>query len=169
MEKEQKQLKEKSKTSIWAIIEKIIGLGGVCFVIFIIIYLIWGIPIKDSPAPGCKRYLIPGFQPSGGCFSKFAIINVKIEPSIDCLDIKVYNCLSPHITIKNCCGEDIVFQDGKILHKSKYCGEEYYLEGYEAIARYDTAPAENTNYKLNGTVRDRNFTIFYTVTKRLCD
>jgi len=74
-----------------------------------------GCIVKDSPAPGCLQYW--PFEWSGGCFSKFAIINTRIEPKVDCIGLDVNNCNVPDISLINRCEETIFLEGNEIVYE----------------------------------------------------
>jgi len=61
---------------------------------------------KDSPAPGCIKYW--GLAPMGGCFGKTVIMDLEVEPAIDCLTIEVNNCNGGVLEVSNSCDEPLV-------------------------------------------------------------
>ena len=61
---------------------------------------------KDSPAPGCRETL--GFAPVGGCLGKTVILDLDVEPEVECLAIGVNNCNGGVLEVRNACSEALV-------------------------------------------------------------
>ncbi len=92
---------------------KIINLANgviVIIIVFVVIGFAGLFLIKSNPAPGCNQ--IPGI--SGGCFSKFVIINEKIEPKISCLKFSSNNCNWPYLSIASSCKKPVYINGVKI-------------------------------------------------------
>ena len=60
---------------------------------------------NSSLPPGCQKHIIPVI---GGCFSKYAITNIEITPSNNCIQVSPNNCNEPVLTVRNTCEEEIV-------------------------------------------------------------
>jgi hypothetical protein len=74
---------------------------------FLTVTLAGGCLVKnDSPAPGCVEYWGPA--PMGGCFGKTAILDLKVEPQTECLEIAVNNCNGGILEVSNACAEMLV-------------------------------------------------------------
>ena len=96
-----------------------------------------------SPAPGCNQ--MPGV--AGGCFSKFAIINEKIEPPIPCLKFSSNNCNSPYLSVNSSCEELIYINGIKIPREEcKVRGGSYWIMRnngkYEIISQSELLPID---------------------------
>ena len=77
--------------------------------------------VKDSPAPGCVKYLGPA--PFGGCFGKSVITDFRIiTPIPSCLSIGTNNCNGGVLEISNSCNESLVLGEVKIEPSERYVG-----------------------------------------------
>ena len=50
----------------------------------------------------------------GGCFGKTAILNVTVEPAVDCLLAEGDNCNGGLLDIHNHCSNDLVLANGTV-------------------------------------------------------
>ena len=64
-----------------------------------------GCVVENSPAPGCVRYLGPA--PMGGCAGKQIIKDIRVEPNLECLNIRANNCNGGVLVISNRCGKPV--------------------------------------------------------------
>lgn len=128
--------------------------------------------VEDSPAPGCVKYW--GIPPIGGCSGKSAVINLTVEPTIDCLQIEVNNCNGGVLDVSNHCNETFVL--GRVeIGPQEYAvldvlGEE---DGDYLLTKIDSnfsnhIPQENETIELTGTLGDQEVQVQYIKTKELC-
>ena len=76
-------------------------------VLLVIVFLLNGcIVTKNSPAPGCVRYLGPA--PMGGCFGKQIIRDIHLEPAEACLTITANNCNGGVLEMNNHCNQPVM-------------------------------------------------------------
>jgi len=130
--------------------------------------------IKDSPAPGCVKYLF-GCAPIGGCFGKSAITDLEVEPTIDCLKIEINNCSGGILEVTNNCDKPFVL-GGVEIRPSEYnvgldvLGKEdgrYLLTG--TCSNFsDYIPAEDELIELVGALGDQKIRVSCIKTKELC-
>ncbi len=142
--------------------------------ILISLYIIFVGFKTDSPAPGCVKYWPGIFRFAGGCNAKYTIADIKIEPSISCLNFDLNNCNIPTLQLQNSCNESVYINENKISRT-------YWLVanmpsellntgpgGNMAFVGFMQSPGEDKHYTLNGVVGDKKFAIRFTVTKALC-
>ena len=61
---------------------------SICIVIQLIFFAAGVVRAEaENPAPGCRKSF-----GMGGCFGKTAILNVAVEPAVDCLLVEGDNC-----------------------------------------------------------------------------
>jgi hypothetical protein len=127
---------------------------------------------KDSPAPGCVEYWGPA--PMGGCFGKTAILDLKVEPEIECLEISVNNCNGGILEISNTCAEMLVLSQVTIhprefnvaLDLNKEDGE-YVLKPTDSnFSAY--VPLEDEFVEIYGMLGGLEVKISFLKTKELC-
>lgn len=87
----------------------LLGMGLVIDV-FLVVFLILPFTkpckvIERSIAPACSK--TEGFCIGGGCFGKSAIKDLKVVPSVDCLQFEINNCNGGILTVTNKCNEDL--------------------------------------------------------------
>ncbi len=128
---------------------------------------------KDSPAPGCREYW--GIPPRGGCWGKSAIIDLKVEPAIDCLKIEVNNCNGGILEVSNSCDEPFAL-GGVEIEPSEYSVGLDVLrkeDGLYLLTRTnsnfsDYIPEEDELIELVGTLGGQEIRVSYIKTKELC-
>jgi hypothetical protein len=127
---------------------------------------------KDSPAPGCVEYWGPA--PMGGCFGKTAIIDLKVEPQIECLEVSVNNCNGGVLEISSTCAEMLVLSQVTIhtrefnvaLDLDKEDGE-YVLKPTDSnFSTY--VPLEDEFVEIYGVLGGQEVKISFLKTKELC-
>jgi len=131
--------------------------------------------VKDSPAPGCVKYLF-GCSMIGGCFGKSVIKDLKVEPAIDCLTIEVNNCNGGVLEVTNNCDETFVL-GGFEIRPHEYClgldvsGKEDGLWVLTKIASNFSVyiPEEDELVELVGSLGNQKIRVSYIKTKKLCD
>jgi hypothetical protein len=48
---------------------------------------------KDGPAPGCVGYR--GLAPMGGCYGKSVMLDLHVQPALDCLTMRSTTAAGP--------------------------------------------------------------------------
>jgi len=78
------------------------------WLIILIVFVLYGCsdPSTESPAPGCRKSF-----GMGGCFGKTVILDVAVEPAVDCLQFEGDNCNGGVLDVKNSCSENLVLGD----------------------------------------------------------
>ena len=128
---------------------------------------------KDSPAPGCVKYW--GLAPMGGCFGKTVIMDLKVEPAIDCLTIEVNNCNGGVLEVSNSCDETFVLGGVEITPQEynvvdvlgKEDGRYLLTDTYSNFSDY--IPQENEEIELVGSLGDQEVQVSFIKTKKLCE
>jgi hypothetical protein len=127
---------------------------------------------EDSPAPGCVEYWGPA--PMGGCFGKTAILDLKVEPQTECLEITVNNCNGGVLEVSNSCAEMLVLdqitvQPGELhvgLDLDKRNGEYVLKSSHSNFSEY--VPAEDESVEIRGMLGAQEVKISFVKTKELC-
>ena len=129
--------------------------------------------IKDSPAPGCVKYF--GMMPPGGCFGKSAIIDLKVEPSIEGLEIEANNCNGGVLEVTNACAESF-FLGGVEVKPSEYNVSLDVVRtdsGYSLTRIHSNfsnyIPQKDELIEFVGTLGNHRVNVSYIKTKKLCD
>ncbi len=127
---------------------------------------------KDSPAPGCIEYW--GLAPTGGCFGKTAIIDLQVEPEMECLQISVNNCNGGVLEVSNSCAE-ILFLSRITIHPGEDNvgldlvreNGEYFLERADSnFSQY--VPSQDEPVEILGMMGAVEVRITFTKTSELC-
>jgi hypothetical protein len=127
---------------------------------------------KDSPAPGCIEYWGPA--PMGGCFGKTAILDLQVEPQMECLEISVNNCNGGVLEISNTCTEMLVLSQITIhpgernvaLDLDRQDGE-YYLRPIDSnFSEY--VPPEDEPVEILGILGTLEVRISFVKTSEIC-
>jgi hypothetical protein len=127
---------------------------------------------KDSPAPGCVEYWGPA--PMGGCFGRTAILDLKVEPPTQCLEITVNNCNGGVLEVSNSCAEMLVLgqiavQPGDLhrgLDLDKQNGEYVLKPSDSNFSQY--VPLEDEFVEIRGLLGAQEVKISFVKTKELC-
>jgi hypothetical protein len=127
---------------------------------------------KDSPAPGCIEYWGP--SPMGGCFGTTAMLDLKVEPQLECLEITVNNCNGGILEVSNSCAEmldlgQITIHPGDLnvgLDVAKQNGEHVLVSVDSNFSQY--IPEEDELVEIHGTLGARDVIISFIKTKALC-
>ena len=129
---------------------------------------------KGSPAPGCVKYW--GLAPMGGCFGKTVIMDLEVEPSIDCLTIEVNNCNGGVLEVSNSCDEPFVLGGVEITPQEHNVGLDVLGKEdgrYLLTATYsnfsDYFPQENEEIELVGILGDQEERVSFIKTNKLCE
>lgn len=128
---------------------------------------------NDSPAPGCVEYW--GLAPTGGCFGKSVIMDLQVEPALDCLTIEVNNCNGGVLRVDNLCNESLVLGGVEIspgeqsvsLDIAGRKGDTFFLiRNSSNFSEY--SPNADEMIELIGTLGDQNVKVSFTKTRELC-
>ena len=144
----------------WVIVVMIIGLSTGC------------LRVKDSPAPGCVKYL--GLAPIGGCSGKTIITDVEITPTIACLTIEPNNCNGGVLDVVNQCDETLKLGDVEIppgdhtiLDLVRDGDSVRLVPAASNFSGY--TPEDKQTYKFSGSLGAEEITLSFTKTAPLCD
>jgi hypothetical protein len=127
---------------------------------------------KDSPAPGCIEYW--GLAPMGGCFGKTAIVDLQVEPEMECLQVSVNNCNGGILEVSNSCAE-ILFLSRITIHPGETNvgldlareNDEYFFQRADSnFSEY--IPAEDEPVEILGMMGAVEVRITFTKTSELC-
>jgi hypothetical protein len=129
---------------------------------------------KDSPAPGCIEYWGLAAM-MGGCAGTTAILDLQVEPVLDCLVVEVNNCNGGVLEVTNRCTETLVL-GGVEIEPDEYSVSLDVLEkqedSYLLIENYsnfsDYLPAQDEAVTVLGTLGDRPIRVTFIKTKALC-
>ena len=145
----------------------------VAVVITVCVLLLSGcLVVKDSPAPGCVKRI--GISPMGGCFGKTAILDLEVEPGIECLSIAVNNCNGGVLEVHNGCDETLMLE-GVSVEPGDRLGLDVVADGdRHALVRAggnfsEYVPETDEHIEVVGTVGERSLTVTFTKTARLCE
>lgn len=141
------------------------------FLLLSVLLLNGCIIIKNSPAPGCVKYIGPPMI--GGCFGKTALVDLNVEPNNECLAIMTNNCNGGILEINNQCNAALNLggvtvgkgerQGFDIVKK----GDEYILINAGGNFPHNIAKVDE-NIELEGTLGPRKLTVTFTKTGPLC-
>jgi len=138
-----------------------------------LIVLIGGCVVKkDSPAPGCVEYWGPA--PMGGCLGTTAILDLKVEPEHECLEITVNNCNGGIVEVSNACAEMLVLNQITVHPGERHVGLDLDRQNGEYVLIptdgnfSDHIPGENEFVKITGMLGAEEVKISFVKTKELC-
>lgn len=148
-------------------------MGGLLVSITLMIFLVACIVTKDSPAPGCDKYL--GCAPMGGCFGKTVIQDLQVEGAPECLSIRVNNCNGGVIDVENNCEIELILDSLRVEP-----GEYAILDvaqndqggfGFIQIPSNfsDYIPELDQNIQISGQLEHKEIIIRFTKTAPLCE
>ena len=128
---------------------------------------------KYSPALGCIEYE-GGAGPIGGCSGISAILDLEVDPKIDCLFIRENNCNGGILEIRNSCNTLFIFAGVEIkpnesvgLDILKKEGNKYLLTYSNGnFARY--TPQNDEKIEVFGLLNENSIKVSFTKTKELC-
>ncbi len=111
----------------------------------------------------------------GGCFGKTVIMDLEVEPAIDCLTIEVNNCNGGILEVSNLCNESFVLGGIEIKSQDRNVGLDVlgkedgrYLLTVTYSNFSDYIPQENEEIELVGTLGDQEERVSFIKTKKLC-
>jgi hypothetical protein len=127
---------------------------------------------KDSPAPACIEYW--GLSPMGGCFGTTAILDLELEPQLECLEMVVNNCNGGIVEVSNNCAETLVLGQVTVppgdrnvgLDVAKQNGEHVLVSVDSNFSQY--VPEADELVKIHGMLGEREVRISFVKTKSLC-
>ena len=112
----------------------------------------------------------------GGCFGKTVIMDLEVEPSIDCLTIEVNNCNGGVLEVSNSCDEPFVLAGVEITPEEYNVGLDVLGKEdgrYLLTATYsnfsDYIPQENEEIEFVGALGDQEDLVSFIKTKKLCE
>jgi len=141
--------------------------------VLLVSVLLTGCLVKeDSPAPGCIEYWGPA--PMGGCFGKTAILDLQVEPEMECLQISVNNCNGGVLEVSNSCAEMLVLSRITIHPRERNVtldldreNGEYFLRPTDSnFSEY--LPPEDEPVEILGIMGALEVRIAFTKTSELC-
>ena len=149
---------------------KLVFLGMIIFLTFIPSACI---VTKDSPAPGCVESI--GFPSFGGCFGKTAILDLTVEPEIECLTISANNCNGGVLDINNACQKTLLLDGIEISPSSSISldvvensnGMHSLNEVWSNFSEY--VPAQNTVISATGSLGNQKLEVTFTKSAQLCE
>lgn len=127
---------------------------------------------KDSPAPGCIEWWLPPLP--GGCFGKTAILDLRVEPEMSCLEIDVNNCNGGILEVTNDCAQSLVLggveiepSDGNVgLDVRRENGEYRFVYSSGNFSEY--TPQQDERIEVWGTLGAQEVRVSFTKTRELC-
>ena len=127
---------------------------------------------NDSPAPGCVEYWGPA--PMGGCFGKTAILDLKVEPQNECLEITVNNCNGGILEVSNSCAEMLVLDQITVHPGESHVGLDLDRQNGEYVFKSSDSnfseyvPSEDEFVEIRGLLGAQEVKISFVKTKELC-
>jgi len=111
----------------------------------------------------------------GDCFGKTAILNVAVEPAVDCLQVEGDNCNGGLPDIRNHCSEDLVLAN-VTAPAGEYSSLDVVREadGSFSLKAVDYnfsefKPEEEPALSFTGLISSQEITFSFTKTAPLCD
>ena len=110
----------------------------------------------------------------GGCFGTTAILDLKVEPEIDCLEITINNCNGGILEISNTCAEILFLRQITVhpgeqhvgLDLDKQDGEYVLVPSADNLSDY--LPVEDELVTVQGMLGGQELKISFVKTKELC-
>jgi hypothetical protein len=140
---------------------------------FLTTMLLGGCIVKeDSPAPGCVEYWGPA--PMGGCFGTTAILDLEVDPELDCLEITVNNCNGGILEVSNTCAEILFLRQISVHPGERHVGLDLRMQDGEHMLVpspdnfSDYLPVEDEFVTIQGMLRGQELKISFVKTKELC-
>jgi hypothetical protein len=127
---------------------------------------------RDSPAPGCVESI--GLPMAGGCFGKTAILDLAVEPEVECLDVAVNNCNGGVLEVRNGCDGALAL-GGVEISPADYVSLDVAEEGgtyglVEVGSNFsDHVPKADREIEIVGTLGEREIKLAFTKTAKLCE
>jgi len=142
------------------------------WLIILITFVLYGCgdPSTESPAPGCRKSF-----GMGGCFGKTVILDVAVEPAVDCLQFEGDNCNGGVLDVKNTCSEKLFFGDATVP-AGKFASFDVIEEanGSYELMEIDhnfsaLIPQTDKRIIFTRSLGDQEIRILFTKTSELCD
>ena len=110
----------------------------------------------------------------GGCFGETAILDLEVEPQIECLEIAVNNCNGGVLEVSNSCAEMLVLDQITVHPGELHVGLDldrqngvYVLKSSDSnFSQY--VPAEDEFVEIRGLLGAQEVKISFVKTKELC-
>jgi hypothetical protein len=144
---------------------------SICIVIQLIFFTAGCVRAEaENPAPGFRKSF-----GMGGCFGKTALLEVAVEPAVDCLLVEGDNCNGGVLDIHNSCAEDL-FLANAIVPAGKYTTFDLVEEqdGSYSLIKIDSnftefIPDADTALSFTGNLGDQEVEISFIKTAPLCE
>jgi hypothetical protein len=111
----------------------------------------------------------------GGCFGKTVILDLQVEPHLDCLTIEVNNCNGGVLEVRNACSETLLLGGLEIaplegpVSLDVVKGEDgQYLLTRTGSNFAEYTPQEDERIEIWGTLGQQEIRVSFTKTKELC-
>lgn len=110
----------------------------------------------------------------GGCFGKTAILDLEVEPEIECLEIAVNNCNGGVLEISNTCAEMLVLSQVTIHTREFNVALDLDKEDGEYLLRPTDSnfsayvPLEDEFVEIHAVLGGQEMKISFLKTKELC-
>ena len=121
---------------------------------------------------------MPGRRKSlgmGGCFGKTVILDVAVEPAVECLQFEGDNCNGGVLDVKNTCSENLVFGDVSVPAGERASFDVFEKEngGYKLMEIdhnfSEFIPQTDKRITFTGSLGDQEITVSFIKTAELCD
>jgi hypothetical protein len=129
------------------------------------------IVVQDSPAPGCRRVI--GLPSTGGCFGKAAIVDLQVDPPVDCLTVSANNCNGGVLSIANACSEPLSLGGVEIAPAQRVTVDVAEGDGQYALTPSQGnfsafLPARDEAIEITGDLSEMEVHVSFTKTGPLC-
>jgi hypothetical protein len=110
----------------------------------------------------------------GGCVGKTAILDLKVEPEIECLEVSVNNCNGGILEISNTCAEMLALSQVTIHPREFNVALDLDKENGEYVLRPTDSnfssyvPLEDESVEVHGVLGGQELKISFLKTKELC-
>lgn len=110
----------------------------------------------------------------GGCFGKTAILELRVEPVHECLEIEVNNCNGGVLEVSNTCGEMLVLTHITIHPGERHVSLDLDTEDGVYVLKpsgsnfSEYVPAEDEFVEIWGWLGAKEVKISFVKTKELC-
>ena len=124
---------------------------------------------NDSPAPGCNDGI------GGGCAGRTVILDVQVQPEIECLRIKANNCNGGVLEVYNGCEVVLVLEGHEVL-PGDYPAFDLVETGDGAYRLVEVEsnfseylPDTDRSVTVSGKIDGQALTVTFTKTAPLCE
>ena len=111
----------------------------------------------------------------GGCFGKTIIKDIKVAPTIECLEVEGDNCNGGLLDIRNHCSEDLVLAN-VVAPVGEYTSLDILQESDGSYSLKvvehnfsEFEPSQDTALSFTGHLGSQEITFFFTKSARLCE